>query len=67
MATNYTIKIKQDYYEDVESFREHLNNAYFAVMDFIRCGEDMSISDLINNLYVIEHLLRNCEIEIEEA
>ena len=67
MAKDWTIKIKQDYYQDVDSFREHLNNAYFAVMDFARRGEDMSVSDLANNLYVIEHLLRNCEIEIEEA
>lgn len=62
---NFIIKIEQDYYQDAESFREHLKNAYFAVMDFARMGDDIPISDLANNLYVIEHLLRNCKISIE--
>lgn len=67
METQRIIEIKQDYYDDVEDFRRHLSDAYFTVMNYARRGDDMSISDLASNLYVIEFLLNECEITIKSA
>lgn len=67
MATQFTIKIKQDYYENAEDFKRHLQDAYFGVMDFARRGDDVPVSELVNDLYVIEFLLQECEITVEEV
>lgn len=60
-----TIKIKQDRYESAEEFRGELGTALFTILDLARCGDEVSLSDLANNLYVLEYLLRYADISVE--
>lgn len=60
-----TIKIKQDRYESAEEFKGELGAALFTILDLARCGDEVSLSDLANNLYVLEYLLRYADISVE--
>lgn len=60
-----TIKIKQNYYSTAEEFKNELREVLYSVLDFARRGAEKSMSELANDLYVVEFLIRDCEITIE--
>ena len=60
-----TIKIKQDRYDTVEEFKSEVCDAMRAVFNLARMGDDLSFSELANDLYILEFLLKDSEISID--